>query len=147
MTPIDDLAARLRMLAVHHAGDDGEATANEAADALLRQASDLEAIRKHMTVTREVDGRVVIDFDAVAMQEENARLKSERDAAVGFNLMAQAREAEEARFYRYLRDEAGEHPDDDDGPMICAGLDDQFDYLRGEECDIAIRAAIEAYKP
>ena len=65
-----DLAARLRCLAAHHAGGAGEKTANEAADTLIAQASDLEAIRKYMTVTREEDGRVVVDFDAVAMQEK-----------------------------------------------------------------------------
>ena len=62
--------------------------------------------------------------------------------AQAFRLEAQSREAEEARFYRYLRDEAGTG-DDDDGPMICSGLGDNFDYLRGEECDAEIRAAIE----
>lgn len=62
--------------------------------------------------------------------------------AQAFRLEAQSREAEEARFYRYLRDEAGTG-NDDDGPMICSGLGDNFDYLRGEECDAEIRAAIE----
>ena len=63
------------------------------------------------------------------------------DAA--FRLEAATRETEEARFYRYLRDEAGTG-DDDAGPMICSGLGDNFDYLRGEECDEEIRAAIAA---
>lgn len=69
--------------------------------------------------------------DAIRMREEAA-----------FRLEAQSREAEEARFYRYLRNEAGTG-DDEDGPMICSGLGDNFDYLRGEECDIEIRAALE----
>lgn len=60
-----------------------------------------------------------------------------------FELKAQSRESVEARFYRYLRDEAGGN-EDKDGPMICAGLGDQFDFLRGEECDEAIRKAIDA---
>ncbi len=60
-----------------------------------------------------------------------------------FELKAQSRESIEARFYRYLRDEAGQYAEDTDGPMICAGLGDQFDYLRGEECDEAIRKAID----
>ncbi|MCL4687520.1 MAG: hypothetical protein KJ007_03020 [Burkholderiales bacterium] len=38
-------------------------------------AQDLEAIRRHLTVTREIDGRVVVDFDAVAMQEEIRALR------------------------------------------------------------------------
>ena len=60
-----------------------------------------------------------------------------------FELKAQSRESVEASFYRYLRDEAGGN-EDNDGPMICAGLGDQFDFLRGEECDEAIRRAIDA---
>lgn len=91
--------------------------------------------------------RVTTEMNAGAdlierQQERIAEL--EKDAA--FRLEAATRETEEARFYRYLRDEAGQLPDDYDGPMICSGLGDNFDYLRGEECDEEIRAAIEARK-
>ncbi len=82
--------------------------------------------------------------DLASANAEVARLKADNAAPRELQLTAQSREAEEARFYRYLRDEAGQLPDDHDGPMICAGLGDNFDYLRGEECDIAIRAAIDA---
>lgn len=67
------------------------------------------------------------------------------EALEEFRLEAQSRESVEASFYRYLRDVAGQVEGDWDGPMICAGLGDQFDYLRGEECDIAIREAMDAH--
>lgn len=38
-------------------------------------AKDLEEIRAHLTVTREIDGRVVVDFDAVAIQQEVRTLR------------------------------------------------------------------------
>lgn len=76
------------------------------------------------------------EIGVASLLEEIARLKE-------FRLQEQSRESVEARFYRYLRDEAGQYPEDRDGPMICYGLGDLFDYLRGEECDQAIREAID----
>lgn len=71
---------------------------------------------------------------------------AERDAAAQFQLERQSRESVEAEFYRYLRDVAGQVNHDRDGPMICSGLGDQFDYLRGEECDQALREAIDKHR-
>ena len=50
-----------------------------------------------------------------AEKAEAALAEAEKDAS--FRLEVQSREAEEARFYRYLRDEAGQRPDDHDGPL------------------------------
>lgn len=94
------------------------------------------------------NGGFFFSSDTMSDSEIDARIDalpdSEAEGGGGFRLEVQSREAEEARFYRYLRDEAGQRPDDHDGPLICAGLGDNFDYLRGEECDIEIRKAMEA---
>lgn len=116
----DDLVARLRAdsYALPSCGDWIERNGDTPPNNSLSQAADL-------------------------IEQQAARIKElEKDAA--FRLEASSRETEEARFYRYLRDEAGQSPDDHDGPMICSGLGDNFDYLRGEECDKEIRAAIDA---
>lgn len=70
------------------------------------------------------------------------RMGMER-AAKELTLQVQSRESVEASFYRYLRDVAGQIDGDWDGPMICSGLGDNFDYLRGDECDQAIREAMD----
>lgn len=112
--------------------------AQEAVDMIGRLQADLSDARKSTDFWK---AEYLAGNDLI--EQQAARIKElEKDAA--FRLAASSRETEEARFYRYLRDEAGQSPDDHDGPMICSGLGDNFDCLRGEECDKEIRAAIDA---
>ena len=41
----------------------------------------------------------------------------------------------DAKRYRYLRDLCDRNPG---GPIVCIGLGDDFDFLRGEDLDYAI---------
>lgn len=111
--------------------------------ALCRRSLD----RDETTLTAEqaLASQCLSTIESLAAQlAERERELAEARKDAEFRLEAQSRESEEARFYRYLRDEAGQLPDDHDGPVICSGLGDNFDFLRGEECDIEIRAAIAA---
>ena len=63
-----------------------------------------------------------------------------------FTLAGQGPDALDAARYRYLRNVAGQWGGDEDGPMVCDGLGDAFDFLRGEEVDESVDRAIAAYK-
>lgn len=64
-------------------------------------------------------------------------------SAAGFKLESPSPEMLDAQRYRYLRDRAGTG-DDFDGPMVCDGAGDLFDYLRGADVDEAVDAAMLA---
>ena len=123
----------------------GEPEDGAAADLIRAYAAALEDLQEKDKQLYEYRLELNLALERLA---ERGKQLAERDAEIArlkeFQLQEQSRESVEARFYRYLRDEAGQYDDDEDGPMICAGLGDQFEYLRGEECDEAIRAAIEA---
>lgn len=67
-------------------------------------------------------------------------------AHAGFKLEAPSTEMLDAQRYRYLRDLAGSHPGDLDGPMVCAGSGDLFDFLRGPEVDEAVDEAMAEFQ-
>lgn len=63
-------------------------------------------------------------------------------AAAGFKLESPRPEMLDAQRYRYLRDVAGQIDGEWDGPMVCQGLGDFFEYLRGASVDEAVDEAI-----
>lgn len=82
-----------------------------------------------------------LERELAAAKSEIASLK----ARGPFTLEGAGPDSLDAARYRYLRNIAGQVPDDRDGPMICSGLGDNFDYLRGAECDEAVDAAIAQF--
>ena len=46
----------------------------------------------------------------------------------------------DAKRYRYLRDMCDDNPS---GPIVCVGLGDDFDFLRGDDLDYAIDALLK----
>lgn len=81
-----------------------------------------------------------------------ARLERELEAANtrisdsdSFELKARSAETLDAERYRYLRNAAG-MGDDDDGPTICSGLSDLFEYHFGPGCDEVVDDAIAVWK-
>lgn len=68
------------------------------------------------------------------------------DLGGSFTLQGAGPDALDAERYRYLRNIAGQWAGDEDGPMVCDGLGDLFEFLRGEEVDASVDQAIAAYK-
>ncbi len=107
------------------------------------------AIRAAYAKGREdAESNANADVERLALETESqmaciVALRDDLAKAQAFKLEAQSREAVEAGFYRYLRNVAGQLEHDTDGPMICAGSGDLFDFLTGEECDQAIREAMD----
>lgn len=66
-------------------------------------------------------------------------------SAAGFKLEPPSHEMLDAQRYRYLRDLAATG-NDSDGPTVCSGLGDFFEYLHGPEVDEAVDEAIVAYR-
>lgn len=66
--------------------------------------------------------------------------------AAGFKLEPPSQEMLDAQRYRYLRDVAGQRADDDDGPMVCDGLGDFFEYLRGADVDESVDRAMAEWR-
>jgi hypothetical protein len=60
---------------------------------------------------------------------------------VPFALEQSTIDTEHAKMYRYLREGTNLTTD---GPCICTGMGDLFDYLQGDAADEAVRAAMIA---
>lgn len=65
--------------------------------------------------------------------------------AAGFKLDAPSQEMLDAQRYRYLRNLAGTG-NDEDGPMVCSGSGDLFDYLRGADVDEQVDEAMLTHR-
>lgn len=90
--------------------------------------------------------------EAVALEGDLAEMRRERDElrlrfsdTSTFELKARTAETLDAERYRYLRNAAG-LGDDNDGPSICSGLSDLFEYHFGPECDEVVDAAMDRWK-
>lgn len=63
-----------------------------------------------------------------------------------FSLTPRNADTLDAERYRYLRDIAGQVAGDEDGPMVCDGLGDNFEFLRGVEVDGSVDGAMAKWK-
>ncbi len=70
-------------------------------------------------------------------------LERELAAAQAFQLNARTADTLDAERYRYLRDLAAL---EDDGPSVCSGLSDLFEYHFGPEIDEIVDDAIARWK-
>lgn len=84
-------------------------------------------------------------LEAVAKERDDA-ISALSEGSEAFALKARTAETLDAERYRYLRDAAGQYMGDEDGPMVCEGLSDLFEYLRGVEVDESVDAAIARWK-
>lgn len=86
-----------------------------------------------------------LDF-ASTLERELAEAQRRFAKAETFALTERSAESLDAERYRYLRNIAGQIAEDDDGPMVCDGLGDNFEFLRGVEVDASVDAAMDRWK-
>ena len=98
-------------------------------DLLIDARDELHMLRLHIA-----DKNATI----TAMGATHEKLAARVAELEQFQLERQSAGYLDAERYRYLRDRADENSD---GPIICSGLGDNFDFLRGPECDEEIDAA------
>lgn len=126
---LDVTLRALRLLAAAEAND-GNCPETEAA--MCRYTGG-----EPVTFPKGLSAVVPYSFAANLERERNGLAARVRELEQ-FHLERQSAEYLDAERYRYLRDRADENSD---GPIICSGLGDNFDFLRGPECDEEIDAA------
>lgn len=98
----------------------------------------LSAIDDFSVLLVKRHGILITEQFAVAI--EAARKASE------FTLQPRDSYTLDAERYRYLRNAAGQYMGEEDGPSVCSGLSDLFEYHFGPEVDEVVDEAIAKWK-